>query len=48
MLVTLTNNGPSEEEKDKYWSMIIHGDGSKNARIGDDVTHGDFRIVKPP
>ena len=48
VFVTLRNNGPSEEEMDKYWSMIVHGDGSKHARIGDDATCGDFRSLKPP
>ena len=28
MFVTLRNNGPSQEEKDKHWSMMVHGDGS--------------------
>ena len=44
----LRNNGPSMDEKDKYWSMIIHGDGSKRLRIEDDSTTGDFRTLKPP
>ena len=44
----LRNNGPSMDEKDKYWSMIMHGDGSKRLRILDDATTGDFRTLKPP
>ena len=27
MFVTLRNNGPSQEEKDQHWSMMVHGDG---------------------
>ena len=42
MFVTLRNNGPSEEEKDKHWSMMVHGDGSMHARIGHDATSGDL------
>ena len=44
----LRNNGPSMDERDKYWSMIMHGDGSKRLRIEDDATTGDFRTLKPP
>ena len=44
----LRNNGPSMDEKDKYWSMIMHGDGSKRLRIEDDAITGDFRTLKPP
>ena len=44
----LRNNGPSMDEKDKYWSMIVYGDSSKRWRIEDDATTGDFRTFKPP
>ena len=44
----LRNNGPSMDEKDKYWSMIVHGDSSKRWGIEDDATIGDFRTLKPP
>ena len=47
VFVTLRNNGPSEELMDKYWSMIVHGDGSKHTRVEDDATQGDSRVVKP-
>ena len=47
VFVTLRNNGPSEELMDNYWSMIVHGDGSKHTRVEDDATHGDSRVVKP-
>lgn len=46
--ILLRNNGPSMDEKDKHWSMIMHGDGSKRLRIEDDATTGDFRTLKPP
>ena len=42
MFVTLRNNGPSQEEKDKHWSMMVHGDGSMHAWIGYDTTSGDL------
>jgi hypothetical protein len=48
MLVTLRNDGPSMDERDKHWSMIMHGDGSKRLRIEEDATGGDFRTLKPP
>ena len=44
----LRNNGPSMDEKDKYWSMIMHGDGSKHLRIKEDAATRDFRTLKPP
>jgi hypothetical protein len=36
------------DEKDKHWSMIMHGDSSKHVRIEEDATSGDFRTLKPP
>jgi hypothetical protein len=48
MFVTLRNDGPSMDEMDKHWSMIMHGDGSKRLRIEEDATSGDFRTLKPP
>jgi hypothetical protein len=48
MFVTLRNDGPSMDESDKHWSMIMHGDGSKPLRIEEDATSGDFRTFKPP
>jgi hypothetical protein len=29
VLLMLRNDGPSRDERDKHWSMIMHGDGSK-------------------
>jgi hypothetical protein len=48
MFVTLRNNGPSMDERDKHWSMSMHGDGSKRLRMEEDATSGDFRTLKPP
>jgi hypothetical protein len=48
MFVTLRNDGPIMDERDKHWSMIVHGDGSKRLRIEEDATSGDFRTLKPP
>jgi hypothetical protein len=47
MFVTLRNDRPSMDERDKHWSMIVHVDGSKRLRI-EDATSGDFRTLKPP
>jgi hypothetical protein len=44
----LRNDGPSMEERDKHWSMIMHGDSSKHMRIEEDVTTRDFKTLKPP
>ena len=46
MFVTLRNNGPSQEEKDKYWSMMVHGDGSMHAWIGHDAISGDLDEIR--
>jgi hypothetical protein len=48
MFVTLRNDGPSMDERDKHWSMIMHGDGSEHVRIEEDATSGNFRTLKPP
>ena len=48
MFVTLRNDGPSMDERDKHWSMIMHGDGRKLMRIEEDATSGDLRTSKPP
>lgn len=45
VFVTLRNDGPSMDERDKHWSMIVHGDGSKRLRIKED-TSGDGRILQ--
>jgi hypothetical protein len=48
MFITLRNDGPSMDERDKHWSMIVHGDGSNRLSIEEDATSGDFRTLKPP
>jgi hypothetical protein len=48
VFVTLRNDGPSMDERDKHWSMIVNGDGSQRVRIEDDATSGDFRTLKLP
>jgi hypothetical protein len=42
MFVSLSNDGPSMNERDKHWSMIVHGDGCMRLRIEEDATSGDF------
>jgi hypothetical protein len=48
MFVTLRNGGPSMDERDKHWNMIVHGDFSKRLRMEEDAMNGDFRTLKPP
>jgi hypothetical protein len=48
MFITLRNDGPSIDERDKLWSMIMHGDDSKRLKIEEDATSGDVRTLKPP
>jgi hypothetical protein len=48
VFVTLRNDGPSMDERDKYWSINMHGDGSEHERIEDDAVNKDFRTLKPP
>ena len=33
----LRNDGPSMDERDAYWSMMVNGDGSQRVRIEDDA-----------
>ena len=42
MFVTLRNNGSSQKEKDKHWSMMVHGDSSRHAWIGHDAISGNL------
>jgi hypothetical protein len=48
VLVTLRNDGPGMDERDKHWSIIVHGDGRKRLRIEEGATSGDFKTLKPP
>jgi hypothetical protein len=48
LFVTLRNDGPSMDEGDKHWSMIMHGNGSEHVRIEEDATSENFRTLKPP
>jgi hypothetical protein len=49
VFMLLRNDGPSMDERDKHWSMIIHGDnGSNRVKIQDDAASEDFRTLKPP
>jgi hypothetical protein len=48
VFVNLRNDGPSMDERDKHWSMIVNGDGNKHLRIEEGATSGDFRTLKPP
>jgi hypothetical protein len=48
VFVTIRNDGPSMDERDKHWSMNMHGDGSEHERIEEDVASEDFRTLKLP
>ena len=48
VFMLLRNDGPSMEEKDKHWSMMVHGEDNKCLRIDDDAATGDFRTLKLP
>jgi hypothetical protein len=49
VFMLLRNDGPSMDERDKHWSMIMQGDdGSNRVRIQDDAASEDFRTLKPP
>ena len=43
VFVSLRNDGPSMDPKDKLWSMYVQGDGSRSAHDGDDyTTNGEY------
>ena len=43
VFVSLSNDGPRMDERDKLWSMFAHGDGSRSAGVGDqDDTGGEI------
>jgi hypothetical protein len=48
VFVTLRNNGSSMDERDKHWSMNMHGDGSEYERIQEDAAREDFKTLMPP
>src|SRR4051812_1804250 len=48
VFLTLRNDGPSMDERDKHWSMAMHGDGSKHVKIQEKATDGDFKTLRPP
>ena len=48
VFVSLRNNGPSMDERDKLWSMFVDGAGSRNASAEDDAaTEGVYRSLNP-
>ena len=49
VFVSLRNDGPSMDERDKLWSMYVDGDSRRSGNKGeDDATNGDCRNLKPP
>ena len=48
VFMLLRNDGPSKDEKDAHWSMIVHGGEHKLVRVdAADNMGGDFRTLKP-
>jgi hypothetical protein len=47
VFMLLRNNGPSMNKKDNQWSMMIHEDDIKHARIEDNASSADLRTLKP-
>jgi hypothetical protein len=48
VLVLLRNNGLSMDERDKHWSMVIHGEDNKNMIQEEDAASGEFSTLKQP
>ena len=48
VFITLRNDGPSMDERDKHWSMAMHGDGRKRVMIQEKATDEYFRTLRPP
>jgi hypothetical protein len=48
VLVLLRNDGLSMDERDKHWSMVIHGEGNKHMIQEEDTASGEFRTLKQP
>ena len=44
VFVSLRNDGPSMDARDKLWSMYVQGDGRRSAHDGDEyTTNGEIR-----
>jgi hypothetical protein len=43
VFILLRNDGPSMDKNDNQWSMTMHGDDDKCARIKDDPASADLR-----
>jgi hypothetical protein len=46
VLVLLRNDGLSIDERDKHWSMVIHGEDNKHMIQKEDAASGEFRTLK--
>ena len=43
VFISLRNDGPSMDARDKLWSIYVNGDGSRSAHEGvDDAANGDY------
>ena len=48
VFMLLRNDGPSKDEKDAHWSMIVHGGEHKFVRVDAAADMGgDLRTLKP-
>jgi hypothetical protein len=48
VLVLLWNDGLSMDERDKHWSMVIHGEDNENMIQEEDDASGEFSTLKQP
>ena len=48
IFVLPTNEGPSLDKKDEYWSKIKHGDDDMHKGNKNGFSSDDFRALKPP
>jgi hypothetical protein len=46
VFITLRNDETGMDERDIYWSMIMHGDCNKLVRIEDNTISEDFKTLK--
>jgi hypothetical protein len=47
VFVSLRNDAPRMDDRDKHWSMIMHGDDNNYMRIEEDATSENFGTLKP-
>jgi hypothetical protein len=48
VLVLLRNDGLIMDERNKHWSIVIHGEGNKHMIQEEDAASAEFRTLKQP